>query len=98
MIDDVCSKCKGTCLLKKSYYCTADIIVARGKDLSQHTLFYPDLKKLIPSLPDLNSFNGSSSDLTAHVRKELPVNGHGSFCNNNLKIVSAKRKSLPEMV
>ena len=64
--------------------------------MSRHTIFHPDIVRLIHDLPELSSFEGKSAELTAFFSNKLPINGTGTFCNGNLRVLSSKR-NIPDM-
>ena len=71
-------------------YCNISAFIEHDGIMSQHTLFYPDLLKLM-DLPSLLTLTDDT--LLLHVTKSLPILGKAIFKDKNITIKSTKRKN-----
>ena len=75
---------------KKSFYCNANLILQRNKEISTITLFFPELSKFLNlSLDGITN----NAELEKKLIEKLPVSGHGLNKNGRFVILSIKRKA-----
>lgn len=83
-------KCPNCGSVDSNFYCNVRIVVEHNNNFSEHSLFYPEINRLV-DLPTLESFNEQNTLMDFLVRA-LPIQGRGTFTGDKMSVASVKRK------